>query len=103
MSDSFLTNWLSENLPLDPGDNHDEANLVPPAFLEETKVMSAPMYISLDMLMDYGVIPDTREYEPMSVYWRIRFKISDFRYWLAVHACRLIVGYWPQDDERSYQ
>ncbi len=53
-----------------------------------------PVYIEIseELLMDYGVIPDTRERKPVSRRMRLRWRMADAREHLARWAYRRIAG-----------
>lgn len=56
--------------------------------------------ISDDLLMDFGVIPDTRPpLPPPSLRTRWRRRIADLRGRAARYAYKLIAGYDPYDDD----
>jgi hypothetical protein len=59
------------------------------------------LYITVpeELLMDCGVIPDTRPRVNASLWWRMRWHIQVARENLARAAFRLIAGYPPMDEE----
>jgi hypothetical protein len=67
--------------------------LVPPE-------LAMHLEISDDLLMDFGVIPDTRPpLPPPSLRTRWRWRIADLRAGVARRAYKLIAGYDPHDDD----
>lgn len=73
-----------------PGD--DDQLLIP-------RKHAAYIEVSNDLLMDMGVIPDTREHKPIPWRTRLRWRITDKRFALAGLAYRLIARQdLPGDD-----
>ena len=52
-----------------------------------------------ELLMDCGVIPDTREHKPIPWRWRLKWKIQNARTRLAEIAYRVVAGDWPCGGE----
>ena len=77
--------------------------LIPPAMTGQLAgVVKASGYIEVpdELLMAYGLIPDTRPpLPPLPWRWRLRNKASDWREQAARRAFRVIAGYWPDDGE----
>jgi hypothetical protein len=57
-------------------------------------------YVPDELLMDMGVIPDTRP--PLPWRWRMRNRISDWRETAARRAYKIIAGGWPDDREDDW-
>jgi hypothetical protein len=71
---------------------------VPPDFFNDVKKLSVPMFISEELLMDYGVIPDTREHKPISRRTRIRWWFADKRDYFAAWVYKVLAGHELPDD-----
>lgn len=66
----------------------------------DARKLSAVVEVPDELLMAYGLIPDTRPKPPPTPWrWRIRNGISDWRERTARRAFRVIAGYWPDDGE----
>lgn len=55
--------------------------------------------VSNDLLMEYGVIPDTREHRPIPRRTRLRWWLAGQRERAACLAYRLIAGYGPPEGD----
>jgi hypothetical protein len=68
-------------------------------------IIKAASYIEVpnELLMDYGVIPDTRP-KPPPPSWRTRFrwKREQWRERAARRAYRIVAGDWPDDREDDW-
>jgi hypothetical protein len=71
--------------------------LVPPGLLN-----AAYIEVSNELLMDCGVIPDTRERRPIPWRWRAKSKIREWRESAARVAYRAIAGQWPDNGEDDW-
>lgn len=61
--------------------------------------LSAIMVVPDELLMDAGIIPDTRPRVPIPWRTRLRYRIDDWRERMARRAYRLIAGYDPPEPE----
>lgn len=74
--------------------------LVPPGLLEDIKLNAAYIEVPNELLMDYGVIPDTRPPRPPLPWrWRAKRKLRACREQAARIAYRAIAGDWPDNGE----
>jgi hypothetical protein len=55
-----------------------------------------------ELLMDHGIIPDTREHKPVPWRTRFRWKRAQWREQAARIAYRAITGGWPCDGSDHY-
>ena len=76
--------------------------LVPPGLLDDIKLNAAYIEVSNELLMDCGVIPDTRERKPIPWRWRAKWKIRAWRESAARVAYRAIAGQWPDGGEDDW-
>jgi hypothetical protein len=103
-----LGRWFDEMMPQalrwfdEAALTEGEGHLVPPPFLDSVRKMSATMLVPNELLMDQGVIPDTREHEPVPWRSRLRWKIRDARTRLGQIAYRVAAGEWPPDGEDDW-
>ena len=73
-------------------DQAHDGYLIPP-------LLAAEIFISEELLMGYGAIPDTRQHKPIPWRTRLRWRITDYRFALAGFAYRLIARQdLPGDD-----
>lgn len=86
--------------------NEQEGFLVPPGYWYEhtlnaehnARKISAIFDVPNELLMDYGLIPDTRPPRPPTPWrWRLRNKLGDWRERAARRAYKIIAGDWPDD------
>jgi hypothetical protein len=69
---------------------------------DEPIIVKAASYIEVpdELLMDLGVIPDTRPPRPPAPWrHRLRNRVSDWRERAARRAYKVIAGYWPDGGE----
>jgi len=79
----------------------DAALIASPQLLVTKSAMT--IEVPDELLMDYGVIPDTRPPLPPAPWrWRIRNRISDWREQAARVAYRIIAGDWPDNGEDDW-
>jgi hypothetical protein len=75
----------------------------PFSFAMNTSKLSASIAVPNELLMDYGVIPDTRPpLPPPSWRTRLRWKIGDWRTRAARRAYKIIDGDWPDDEPEDW-
>lgn len=92
--DPFGVAWTRKQEP-----NPLDAALITSPELLVTK-RSAIIEVPDELLMDYGLIPDTRPPRPPTPWrWRLRNRIADWRERAARLAYRAIAGQWPDDGE----
>ena len=61
---------------------------------------AAYIEVACELLMDAGVIPDTRP--PLPWRTRLRFRLDDLREHAARRAYRIIAGEWPADGREDW-
>lgn len=61
--------------------------------------LSATTLVPDELLMDMGMLPDTRVRKPPPWRWRVRNRVSGWREKLACRAYKLITGYEVPDRE----
>ena len=72
-----------------------------------SRKVSAVIEVSNELLMDYGIIPDTRP-KPPPLPWRARARrkiagtVADWREQTARRAYKIIAGEWPDDREGDW-
>lgn len=69
----------------------------------DARKLSASIVVPDELLMDYGLIPDTRP-KPPPPSWRTRLrrKLGDWRERAARRAFKAIAGYWPDNGEDDW-
>lgn len=85
--------------PRPPG---DPVNAFSQASLDARK-LSSVVVVPNELLMDAGIIPDTRP-KPPPPSWRTRLrrKRGEWRERAARHAYKVIAGYWPDGGEDDW-
>ena len=85
-------NWLGQLTPGSEGDGSSEPLIA--------RKLAATIEVPDELLMDYGVIPDTRPPRPpLPWHWRVKWKVQAARTRLAEIAYRAIAGDWPDYGE----
>lgn len=65
--------------------------------------LSSVIEVPDELLMAYGVIPDTRPPLPPTPWrWRLRNRVSNWRERTARRAYKVIAGYWPDDEPEDW-
>jgi hypothetical protein len=86
---------------------HAAQPVVARSFIEmpagEIRKLSSVIEVPDELLMDAGLIPDTRPKPPPPTRrQRIRRKLGDWRERAARRAYRIIAGYWPDNGEDDW-
>lgn len=108
---SALDDWFAKNMPdaerwladmgAEPVTGRPIA--VPMGEQFEARKFASGIVIPDELLMDAGLIPDTRPPRPPLPWrWRLRNKIADLRERTAQRAYKIIAGEWPNDGEDDW-
>lgn len=75
----------------------------PFSFATTTRKLSSVVVVPNEMLMDAGIIPDTRPKPPPPTWrTRLRWKRGEWRERAARRAYKIIAGYWPDNGEDDW-
>lgn len=103
-SGDWLTDYFAKMMPA-AEQWFEEQDAEPDDDSAEPLIIKAASYIEVsdELLMDYGVIPDTRPpLPPPSWRTRLRWKRGMWRNLAARRAYKVIAGYWPDNGEDDW-